>query len=293
MNKELIIHVGYPKTATTTFQENLIYKLSNLDKINLLIASNEVIKNFKLNNSILINYIYHYIIYNKWHDNIKNELDKIEEKKNKFKFIFSNETLSIFSEQDKINRNRVILSNTIFNNPKRIKKIFKNSFNKIKIVIIIRCQQKFVESIYKEWFPYISKTTDIKKFEDFAKIYTKPKNVRCGYLNYYKVIVNYQKVFGKKNVKILFYEDLIYNKNNFISNLSNILKIKKNLIFKAFNKKLNFKNNYEYKVSLNFFISKFVTPIFKVLLNDKIFEIIKNKYNHYFFPILEKYYIIK
>jgi len=46
-------------------------------------------------------------------------------------------------------------------------------------------------------------------------------------------------------------------------------------------------------VSLNFFISKFVTPIFKVLLNDKIFEIIKNKYNHYFFPILAKFYIIK
>ena len=123
----LLVHIGYPKTANTTIQENIIYKLSTLNKINYLCHSEKIIKKNKLKNAILIRKLYEYIIYNKWDSEILNEINNIRKKKSS-KYIISAETLSVLSENNE--RNRMLLSSSIYN--KYNKKIFSNVFNNKK-----------------------------------------------------------------------------------------------------------------------------------------------------------------
>ena len=284
----LLVHIGYPKTATTTIQENIIYKLSKLNKINYLCHDEKIIKKNKLKNAILIRKIYDYILYKKWDSEILNEINNIKKSKS-LNYIISSENISVFSENNE--RNRMLLSSSIYNNANRIKKIFSNIFNDIKIIIVIRSQNDFCYSIYKEWYPYLKKTSNVKNFNDFRKEYTKKSNIKNGYLNYYKIILNYKKIFGNKNVDVLFYEDLIYNKNFFGKKLAKIFKINNKFTLKSLDKKLNFKNDYEYNVSLNFIITKYISSFVKVFIDKKKFEILKNIYIKYLFNLIEFFHV--
>ena len=284
----LLVHIGYPKTATTTIQENIIYKLSKLNKINYLCHSEKIIKKNKLKNAILIRKIYEYIIYKKWDNEILNEINNIKKEKS-LKYIISAETLSVLSENNE--RNRMLLSSSIHNNANRIKRIFSKVFNNIKIIIVIRSQNDFCYSIYKEWYPYLKKTSNINNFDDFTKEYTKKSNIKNGYLNYYKIILNYKKIFGNKNVDVLFYEDLIYNKNFFGKKLAKIFKINNKFTHKSLYMKLNFKNDYEYNVSLNFIITKYISSFVKLFIGKKKFEILKNIYIKYLFDLIEFFHV--
>lgn len=290
--KTLLVHIGYPKTATTTLQENLIFQLSQKNKIGYLCHSINIKRKNNLKSSILINNIYEYIISNKLDKiGINIELEKIK-KSNFSNFVISAETISHITENNIADRSYTCES--IHNNPRRIHKIFKNIFDEIKILIVIRSSKDFSYSIYKEWYPYIINTSNIKNYNDWCSQFLKISNIKRGFLNYAKMISNYSKIFGKNKVITLFYEDLINDKIFFYKKISFLFNINVNQcrFFLETNKK-NIKDSYFFKRDLSTLISKYIAPFLRKKLNSNNYNYLKKIYYNNFNKILKLFYLKK
>lgn len=96
-----------------------------------------------------------------------------------------------------------------------------------KIIITIRNQTEIIDSLYRQ---YINQG-GIMTFDDFLDIDNKNQINQSSfykeYLDYYNLINHYIKVFGKGNVLILTQEELKADLNNYLNQLKNFLEIEK------------------------------------------------------------------
>ena len=249
-NKKLIIHIGYPKTASTTLQLNLMGKLIKLKKI-LCLAHAPELPGYAYKNKLNIHNCYNYILSGKKNnDKINKELKNLQRINQKVSLL-SSESLAWIAEDTKSDHSKLPL--LINKNSERMYELFNEYFSKIIIVIVIRNQKELCPSIYKE-------TLEVMRLPDYKnwirKILVK-KGVKNSFLNFNRQISNYQKLFGKKNVKVLLYEDLLYDQDYFFNQLSKIFNTTKNFTKKNFLKKKVNINPYSF-VS-NFTLSNFIT----------------------------------
>lgn len=202
-DKKVFIHIGYPKTATTTLQNHLFSNLTRFDLIGQPITKeNEDVQK-----------IIHTITdcetldYNA--DDLRERIERcVSDDK---QLLISEESLSTGSSlSGRVSRSEIAY---------RLKSLFPNA----KIIVILREQKSIIKSFY------LQKKKIDKNFKvDFNDWFESNKNNQhkenvFQYLYYEKLIELYDKLFGEENIKILLFEDFKYNLTPFVRELTDFL----------------------------------------------------------------------
>ena len=214
-NKQnLIIHIGYHKTATTWIQEKILP--TSIDS-HFLGKCNEK------KNEIFIKFI-HYLIYTSDEDYSSTKC---------MEYLFK--AINFQKKQDLKPYNNVIFSDealsggvdwfgsSSFRVADRLREL-TNGFATVKILIGIRKPSKLIKSFYVE---YIRRGGSLT-FEQLFTLPNQPGQYIYSKLNFRQLIQRYQKLFGDENVVIYKMDDII-NLQKFLEKLSFKLKIEFNI----------------------------------------------------------------
>lgn len=220
-NKEILIHVGLPKTATKFKQHIVFPKISEYYYID------------NINNDYFNTPFWFYTkdLFKKKSERSINILKKDFE--NYFKTINNNKIL--WSSESITSRYIYSSNENLLDQLKEFKSIFPNT----KIFIVLRKQDSWIESFYKQMVAKQKKEVKFKDFFIFDKM-TKPKSknyITLDKLNWLEMVEAYQSVFGKENVFTLPYEMLKNSPDQFFERFFNFFHINKIPI------------DYEYKVN--------------------------------------------
>lgn len=212
----MLIHIGYPKTASTWFQTHYFTNKHGFFDLTRSFALNDIVLPKQQDFSI---------------NEVKSKLDKIllEKKDENLISVLSHEVLVGNPQSGGYNREEIAYR-------------LKNLFNDPKILILIRKQDLAIYSTYKQYI----RTGGKCNLNDYLN---PPIDGRIplfdfGYFEYDKVIKLYQNLFGSKNVYVIPFESFIQNKKNILTDLSNWLGIKdvsfdEEMLVKHENKSIN------------------------------------------------------
>lgn len=205
----LLLHVGCQKTATTTFQNGLFYKLYKEGFINYLGKADFVDDVEVKNRHLAIK------AFLKGNCNIDTHNIKLDENKLN---IYSDEASPGLTEDE-----RAIC----------FRQFFSKQAKKTEVLIVLRNQVDMIYSLYVHMYPKFKEKNEFSDIDIFLKhiIDNKKVNYRGFYL--YDFIKSYEKVYGKENMKILIYEDFISHRLAFYRCLSEILGVEVELIDKV------------------------------------------------------------
>ncbi len=214
--KRLLVHIGYPKAASTSLQNSLFLDLNNAGLINFMGRAFE--------------------------SSFFGEAESKKEYQDRLRLIHSGndhppsfestETPSPFSSlyPDRINvlsEGEFILndrSEKSFVMPERIFDYFRESADRIQILIIIRNQASLIMSNYVQRYRKIEE----KKLRDYLDVHIKGPKKGIGdfkIYNLYNLISEYARIFGKDNIRILLFEDFVQDREKFVAGLSQVLKV--------------------------------------------------------------------
>ena len=226
---KILIHVGLPKTATTTLQNGLFPELHKDDLINYLGICNASLK--KSNYSVSDDFCKHFV------NSIASQINPLNFLDSSKLNIFSWEGLTAidYTLQKRGFKTSVDLA------PEVIKNYFYGHNIEMKILLVIRNQQSWIQSNYCQAYHVFKTDKNKKNINVLMKNFQTNKTIYSD-RKYNKLIDNWAKGFGQDNIKVLFYEDFLYDKDRFIRELSEIIKvpfdtIKNHLTNKHFNKK--------------------------------------------------------
>ncbi len=272
--KKLIIHIGYPKTATTSLQLNLFGQLKEDEKIEYLNHVNR--KETYLGDFYCKNII---------QSILSNDYDKIKLRKElkgldsirKDISIISAETISTVFPELSFAR----LSSDGKRNAKKLKDLLKPYFDTIEVLIGIRSQQTMIRAVYKQWYHLIigenPKYADLDKWLKANFNYS--KSDESVIFNYETLIQEYVNIFGKDNVNILVYEDLISDKPFFYKKISEMLNVNEHYVKGCMEKNIQNKSKVLEngiiqieKATLGQKITKPFRHFFKKSMNDDLFN---------------------
>lgn len=233
MKSKLVIHIGYPKTGTTTIQKH-IFNLPLFGNINLNLRQLEQIT---LKNEI------------GFKDLLKELTTYIENEKkalNKNINIISSETLTSVSTFFRFKPYPFIWSPDPVSIARKLKLLVDNlsEFNEIKVVIVIRKQSDFIKSNYAQMYNLVYKRfRQTKTFEKFIEysFNTNYDNFIGAAINYNKIILEYEDLFERENIKVLVFEDLLNEPVKYAEAWSDILDCSSNMIFEKLKIKENVK----------------------------------------------------
>lgn len=215
--KRLVVHIGYPKTATSSLQLGLFSQLYHDKKIEYL---NHLGRPSDYLGDLYCDFIIEYITGANKNGNWKNQLKKIASEISRADvFLISCENISFFCEDFSwAFQNGKGIFNAI-----RIKEVFNSIFDSVEILIGIRAQVTLIPSFYKEQYHHILE--DSSKFKDVnlwlkANFFSSSlEEIPFNYWSSYKI---YSETFGENNVNILIYEDLIYDFESYINTLAKL-----------------------------------------------------------------------
>ena len=231
--RELIIHLGYPKTGTTSIQE--VYFKNLNDRKLISYKGKNVLFNTKEGD--FYNRLFAHLMFN---DPIPN-LPALEKS-----------MINVFSNEG------FLWDGVLFGNLDRIGKIlkfedvieslyvyFKNNSVKVKFVITIRNQ---VDLLYSTFLHNAYTARVSNNFEGFSSFvsHLKINNIVRDHYDFYKV---YEKILNKVehvDIKLLCYEDLKNNPRHFYDELSCFLGVNRDVAFDAINVSHKFNNNKKY-----------------------------------------------
>lgn len=220
-NKEIFIHIGYPKTASTTFKK---YLFSNHKEFYYL-------RNNEDSNDLLNNLFYsRENSFKRFMNNYKDELLKKVKSTNLTKFVLSEESLTSFSMFFRLWPAPYIWTIEPNSVARKIKIAFKDSsvFDKVKILIVIRKQDDIIKSIYAQVYNLVFKkfkeTRTFGKFLDYA-LGKNRNNFLVDALYYEDIINEYEKLFGRENICIQVFEELQQDREKYIKKLCDFLGI--------------------------------------------------------------------
>ena len=196
-------------------------------------------------------------------------------------FINYKKNYKLKSKYKKILISDETLSGDLFSSEKKIRsKKFKN-LAKVKIILVLRNQEDYLSSAY---YFLVSKGVVFRTFDFWLKKNSSQKLVnKLKFTNY---IDFYRKEFGKQNLLVLFYEDLINNKKLFFSKISKFIGEKIPYIK---NKKVNYsiKSNFHLVLLIINFVNICFFLFFKriKLLNNKNFSFLVTRISRFYYYI--------
>lgn len=232
--KFLYLYIGYPKSASSYLSKNVKNIFSEINHIDVNYNRVEFNLLYKLFNSNSSDFSRDY-------KKLETNLDKILTAHKTY--LHWEGVLNLLLDYKK--KIRFI---------KRIKKICIKKNIKLKVIISFRNHIDLIISFYKENYArLILKNLRYLSFVNFFNVLFVNNNYKKN-LNYKKLILDLIKVLGKKNLKIILFEDLT-NNPNFFKNLAYFFKIKNYKIGKISNQRINSttdQNNLKIKILSNF-----------------------------------------
>lgn len=230
--KNVLIHIGYHKTASTWLQNHLFTSthpsfepLSEIDKPT---GFSTLAESFIYDND-------GYLL-NSFDDNekcIKERLDNIINSKstldNRSYFVMSHERLSGNPHSSGFDAS--VIANRLY-----------NIFPKAKVLIIIREQTSWLVSNYFQYLS-IGGTHSIKKYLNL-KYDGKRPCFSPNHLKYHLLIDKYYEKFGQQNVLVLPYEMFSENKEAFFKEISDFLNIEVKVDAEIMKIRVNAKKNH-------------------------------------------------
>lgn len=212
MKNNYFIHIGFPKTASTYLQMKVFPNIEEIHFANKEESMNKWLGRLRSFDTSYFN-------------NQPNICEKLE---------------SEYGENQKI----LISKEGLVGNPfanfsdnTSIAHTLKKSFPDAKILIIIRKQDDLLNSLYSLYLKFGGRRK-VKDFLFYGKngfthsgLYTwdnrdpalPPLGVSPYCLNYDNIVSNYIEIFGKKNIKILPYELLKHDQDDFFEEIANFV----------------------------------------------------------------------
>ena len=196
-----LIHVGYPKTASTTLQNNFFAKLESTCVIGQPLSEEN-------------NEIRRVILQLTDAETLEFSSDRIKEQINNLfcqsMLILTEETFSTGSTlSGKVNRYEIA---------QRLNELFPNA----KVLIVIREQLSMVKSYYLQYQKI--QQAQVESFDDWFKglvsDYQSGVTGLLALLQYHKTIGMYQNMFGSKNVLVKCFEDLPMEKSEYYKSIA-------------------------------------------------------------------------
>lgn len=253
LTNKLIIHIGLPKTATTSIQNLLFLELHKNGVINyfgrLKTEKGQMERSIMLLTSRLLDYF----------SNAKRTPPKVE-LKNDIINLYSDELLTCppshtYTEGVDVehNENRdIIISQGMYG-------FFHEKCPEIKIILTLRSQKTMVPSFFVQTFHVLGKFSP-KKFIDF--IVEDEEKFNTWY--YDELLKIYSDTFGEENIRVLLYEDLLNDSEKYYEEWAKILDVKREIVCNMLVKeKLNRKEEEDGK---KVFVSQKLTIIGKIWL---------------------------
>lgn len=214
MKKTIYLHIGVHKTGTTTIQNHFDASYDNLISRGMLYPKQiRLLRNDKLTRA---------------HNGLAtafgfgNNPSKLKLKPGQFQNV-------LIEEANNSGCNKIFISSEAFCTQTGISKIesFKNEFNEfeIKVILFVRRQDQFLESVYQEIVKNGGKVD--------------PDNFFTRRLPAYKELISqYAECFGKQNMFVVNFNDAVLN-HDIMYPLSNLLKIELPPAKKKANKSLS------------------------------------------------------
>ncbi len=216
--KKLILHIGYPKTATKTLQKNVLSELHKQKKIEYLNHLGSGAEGF---GDFLAKDIFNYVIGFRKEYPI-DELISLWQI-NRPITVLSNESLAHVSEKSPTADIKV----ATFENLVRLYQTFRPYYDKIELVMTIRNQYSMIHSYYtQEYFNIILNNNKHKSLNHWLQDNFNNKITDDDLVfNYLKMYSKAVELFGKENTHVLVYEDLLHNSQKFFKSWAEILNV--------------------------------------------------------------------
>jgi hypothetical protein len=224
MPKKLLIHVGYPKTATTTLQDGLFLPLHKGGYINFLGRSRNSNSDYFEQAGTFSRSLFK-----------DNELDDHILK-------FSSDVLNILSEETltfptflkEKQWKSSLTKSTEF--PSAIQNKLKGKVDDIEILVTIRNQPSLIYSLYVTKYRYF--LDDIKPSVPSNSLFEADGSFKKDLFSIYyfsEVLKKYADTFGKDKLHIVLFEDFKADKNSYYQQLAKIIDVEKDLVEKSLN----------------------------------------------------------
>ena len=215
MNNQPIVHIGYPKAASTTLQRNLFaehYEINNLSANGYTVKDFQDNKNMQklYDNLVKLTGIEYY-----YSDNLKlfnNVITKY----------MSSEKRNLFSEESLLNQS----FGDNYLKAYRLKEIFPNA----KIIIVLRDQINLAKSKYDmhSFIKIGNKKRYLTFYQWLEREFENPNSSFLNGLRYYETVSLYKKIFGENNVGTFLLEELSENTDVFAQKLSEFINVDAN-----------------------------------------------------------------
>ncbi|MCO5249190.1 MAG: hypothetical protein M9887_09620 [Chitinophagales bacterium] len=295
--KKLLIHVGVPKTATTTLQESIFYPLGQSGIINYFgrvqfekdpIYIEKFVKMYRFISGSMF-YKGDLIFNIPLNEKLRNESLNREREYTKhlnyniFRSVLEEGICNVYSDENIVAPYDFIFR--LSEIPDRIGDIFVDGDTNCKILITIRKQTETIPSVFAE------------KFHEYIKFekYSTPQKLFFGSDNklikderflghdYSYLIDTYQRVFGKENVKVAMFEELRENKFYYHELVADLLGIDLEVV-----KEVSTEKRYRDKIKAK--SGEYITNIPIPGLRQRIMKaIINSKYSHGVKVLLNKF----
>lgn len=266
--RKLLIHIGYPKTATTTLQTGLLAELHRGKHINFLGRAAHT--DNKIFNQVRT-----------FADNLylERNLDNIS-------FNILPDVLNVLSE-DILTGPQLYRSLQLNNKvadpirfPKKLAQYFYKQADEISILVTIRNQVDAIISYYIQSYASFLGDRNNNNIERhlFDKNGTFKKDIFSIY-NYAYTLNEYASYFGRDRIRILIYEDLLHNNVEYYQKLSDIFGISIEnikIVFENvhYKKRIRSNHGYIFKHERNTLTGK----LMKSVINNKLLKNIKFKF---------------
>ena len=226
MDQKIFIHIGYPKTGTTTLQSYIFPKLAGKLEANYFGKRYSDEKEFKELTSPDV-----YLFRNMLYRSSKEELEKQrEEIRNRFDFnkfhslIVSDEGYIFDAFRHRVNRKKLITNDAFVTAEKLCSFFRQQSGSDPQVLMMIRRQDSLIPSIYAQAYAYFfRRIPELSSLDLFInEMMRSDSKYRHVYLPLYysEVAKKYCSLFGKSNVKVIPFELLKEEPEIFLQQLS-------------------------------------------------------------------------
>lgn len=217
--KRLLVHVGYPKAASTTLQNALFLGLHERGSIHFLGRAFE---------SDFCGFATDKQEFKKWLSTVSPN----ERKPHRYDALDPDRLPDLFSQMSDRKVNLLSEGAFILNDrtgesfvvPQRIDDYFHGNVDSLEVMLVIRSQTTLIMSNYVQRYRNIEE----KKFKKYLEVHMNGEKKDSGdfkIYNIYNVAKSYVEVFGRENLHILFFEDMIKDSAFFVNEVGKVLDV--------------------------------------------------------------------